>query len=170
MTRTLHPSGASEAAAHTPSRTGFRVWFVVGLALLLVAALVGVFFLGRATKTTAGPKGAASDTIVSLVDDSFAAWNAKDAAALAKVYTADAVIEDVLVPSKFTGLPAIQRMIKAFPGPWTIERAGEVTQNGSYATTTFVNPGSGAVVFFITDGKISHQWIMGPPDSYHGTP
>lgn len=157
--RVLH--APTPVAPVAPVSRRSSAWVVVlGVVVALIAGFSAGVLAQQAVETE--PQGLATEAVVQVVDDAFAAASTQDPAVRAAVYTADAVFlmtdSTGAVLGRYVGSDEIAlemgRVI-------ALTRTGEVLQQGDMVTTTYSALDSeGSMTFDLQGGKIAAQLVM----------
>lgn len=160
----------TDTLVHPTRRSSRFTWLAVLVVLFAVALGFGAGFL-TSQMGQDEPSGLADDATVSLIEDFMAAGTAGDLEALEATTTPDVVLtgmdRDGVIGETEGGAEGI---LAQMGEPSGLKATSEFMQQGNLVTSTYSESEShGVQTFEITDGKISHVWLVvdyppGPAD------
>jgi len=134
---------------------------IVVLSIALIAAVVWAVVEHNRTTTPPVPTSA---QLVAAVDNSVTAWNSGDAAAIAAVYTPDAVFEELISGRVWNGVDEISSVAADYAkarGPNWLKETSMPAFSGDSATYAFTyGKGTALGIALVTvnaDGMITYQ-------------
>lgn len=152
-------------------RPRINLWLVVVIGLAAALVALGTWVLVR-DSGTAAPEGAASPEVAAMLADRMVALNSGSDQAIQRFYSRDAVVEEHDVDPVFIsrGQDEIGARLGGIPKVWKLmgvraRSESDVIQFGRYAAeAASIGPDwDGILVYeFDANGKIAHQWVIGP--------
>ena len=151
-------------------RPRINPWLVVVVAL--AAALVALSAWVLLDRQTNAPEGLASPEVSAMLADRIVALNSGNAPAISSFYSQDAIVEERDIDPAFIsrGRKDIGARLSGLPKLWKLmgiqaSSESDVIQFGRYAAeaASIGKNWNGILVYkFDENGKIVHQWVIGP--------